>query len=498
MGAVPYLSMSTKKNTTTILTFGIIFCLSTVFFILHWPVIKCVTVDDGNHYYLAKRIFTGDILYRDLFSDKPPLTEYIGAFCFFIGRGKILPSIILTRFVFFSFFMLSAIPLFFTSRYILKKPNLAYFVVLLYLSFNFPYKRIASGAEWHTLMNFFGLLAIAFFLKDYYILSGLCSSLATLSWMPGVIFFIATFSSIILFYNVKKKGKLLKISFSFAFSIFLLLMHLYVNGSLQDFIKQALLFGEFVVKGGFLEGLTLIPRAIYTNYKFNIPVIVLAAIGFVISSVQIAKGCYKDINLKACFLPASILLMIIIFSIVEFEQAPDFIPFLPWISFYAVYFINFLLYKIKNPLAIKIVSMCFILALIVFSLKNTIEKPPSLTLKKQNAAVLSMLKSFDMRNDDLLFCMHAAYPLLFMNKKNITKHLRFFENRHYMFIERYEKNGFDSIVYSVSEMKPKLVCIHKNCMNKFLNKYRYQKLRKLLEADYEKFENGNLIIYARK
>ena len=98
--------------------------------------------------------------------------------------------------------------MFIISKHALGKIHLALLVILVYLSFNYPYIRIARGSDWHILMNFVGLLSVAFVLKNRYVLSGLFSSLAALSWAPGIVFFFATLFTVMLFPNDKRKGKL--------------------------------------------------------------------------------------------------------------------------------------------------------------------------------------------------------------------------------------------------------------------------------------------------
>ncbi len=486
-----------EKNRITILIFILIFFLATVFFFFHWPTVKPVNLVTGNHYYLAQQMSMGHVLYRDLFSDKPPLNEYIAVLCFSVCRGELFPAIILTRFVFFFFFILSAIPLFIITKYIVDKSHLAWLVVLIYLSFDYPYARIALGSDWHTLMNFFALLSVLFFLKNRYVLSGLFSSLAVLSWQPGIIFFIATSSAVILFPNDKRGEKLSRVTLGFLSPILLLLLYTHISGYLSDLIKQTILFGKVTIRHGFLAGIGLIPKIVDKDYGRNIPIIILGVLGFIINFAQITINRHKKINLKASFLPLSVLSMTIIFSLIDFQGPTDFIPFVPWLAFYAVYSITFFPGSRKS-LIVNIIPLCFILALIVYSLKGTIRRLPSFTLKKQKEFVLNNLKSFDLREDDLLLCMHSAQPLLFMNKKNMLKYIYYFNSKHYRFIEKYEENGFNSVLYSINERKPKLIYVPKVGSYIVNNRRPYRRLRKILDTTYEKFESEKVVIFIRK
>ncbi|MDP8235288.1 MAG: hypothetical protein P9M08_02790, partial [Candidatus Erginobacter occultus] len=45
-----------------------------IVFFLHQPTRREILPVAGNHFYLGRQIYRGDLLYRDIFIDKPPLT----------------------------------------------------------------------------------------------------------------------------------------------------------------------------------------------------------------------------------------------------------------------------------------------------------------------------------------------------------------------------------------------------------------------------------------
>ena len=316
----------TDKNRKII--FSLLFSLSFIFFLFHWPVIKPVDELSGNHYYLAQQMSKGYVLYRDMFSDKPPLNEFIGAFCFLVCGRDLLLSIILTRFVYFFFFVLCAIPLFIISKEILGKSGLTWLVIIIYLSFNFPYTKVAQGLDWHILMNLLGLLSIASVLKGRYLLSGLFSSLATLSWQPGFIFFIIVLLTVILFIKDKKIKRLTRLILGFLLPILLLFIYAHINGSALDMVKQTILYGEFNIDsfpGNILQSAVIINN----RYRNSLYIIILAVWGFIISATQMMTGDYKKADLKGYFLPLAAMTFSIFYSSFDLDGADDFIVFIP-------------------------------------------------------------------------------------------------------------------------------------------------------------------------
>lgn len=485
-----------KKNVLIFLGFSLLIVLATIFFFFHWPLFNPLCQARSNHYYFAQQMATGQVLYQDLFSVKPPLTEYVGAVCFRILQGEIIPAIILTRFVFFYLFVLAAIPLFIISKYAFQRYLFAWFVVLIYLSFNYPYVRMAEGADWHTLMNLFGLLSVAFVLKDRYILSGLFAALATLSWMPGIVFLIAVLSVQVLAAQGNRMRNTLKIFLGFFFPIVVFLLYAYSNRSLSDFIKQTILYGEINIKHQFLAGRELILKNIKASYTPQIPLIFLGCVGFMINLVQIILARSQKAPLKNFLALGTIFFMTVVYSLVDFQGIPDFIPFIPLLAFYAVYFITFLR-GIKKSLVKDIIFSGLIVSLMGWSLRTSIIPAPKFSLEKQQKAFRQELGRFDLGKTDLLCSVNSTLPLLFMNKKNAVKYVHFSFDRYYQFMEKYEAGGFDSIVSAIEKKKPKLIYFRRY---RFLAaKPRYRKLNKILTAHYTiKAENKKRTIFLRK
>jgi len=210
--------------------------------------------------------------------------------------------------------------------------------VIVYLSFNFPYDKLARSADWHVLMVFFGLFSLAFYLRRRFLLSGLAASLSVLSWQPGIIFILTIVLVVLLF---SQGGKTKKISWILSFFILpvgITIIYVYFRGSLSEMIEQTILYGRINVGDGFLEGIKVIPARIRISYYKNIPILLLGVLGFAVNWIKVLRG--GKLVLERYFFPLILLSMILIFSLVDFQSSRDVIPALPWISFYAVFLID--------------------------------------------------------------------------------------------------------------------------------------------------------------
>lgn len=486
-----------SQTRITVSLFSLLFLISIFFFYLHWPMENTVWPVAGHHYYLSQQIYRGEVLYRDLFIDKPPLTELIGAGCFLICSGKLIPAIILTRWVFFLFFMLSAVPLFVISKTILKKSYLTWLTIIIFLSFNFPYEKLARSADWHVLMVFFGLASLALYLRNRRLICGLTAAMAFLSWQPGIIYIIAVTFAVLLFTRVGRLKKLTGILILFLLPVGLTIVYVWCRGSFSDMIEQTVLYGRINVGDGFLEGIKVIPERIRISYSRNIPIMLLGILGFALNWLQVVRG--GGAVRKMYFFPLSLLSMVIIISLIDFQSSRDVIPALPWLSFYAVFLIDRVPGSEKSPV-FRFILILFLAGLVIYSLVGTVkERPHRLALQKQQEKILAELERWGLGEGESILCMESVLPCLFLERKNLTRHVYYLQDKHYLFIQTYEEGGFDSVSRAVDKNKPRLIRIAKCPWSKEdWPKKRFDPLRVSLTEKYRLIEDQRQWLYVRK
>ena len=477
------------------LALGLLLVTAAGFFHLHRPGEQPILPVAGYHYYLARQIYRGDVLYRDMFIDKPPLTETIGAGCFLACSGDLFSSVILTRWVFFCFYLFSAVPLFLLSRRLFRRELPAFLVALTYLSFNFPYEKLVVSADWHVPMVFFGLLSLVLFLRGMGFASGLAASLSTLFWQPGLIFLIAIFLSLALTARPGRRKSAVRIAAGFLIPIGLVLLHAGIRGSLSELVEQVILSGRQNIGSEFLYGVRVLPRRIVESYSGSIPIIILGLAGYCLGWRAIRRG---GLSASRQIIPLSLLTMMIFIDLVDMPSSRHVIPALPWISFYAV----FLVERLAGPregILRPAVRYLVLAGLIACSLKGTLARRPGPgALERQRREYLDLLERNGYRPGDTIFCMESVLPALFAGLKNPGRHVYCLEDKHYRFIERYEEGGFESITRLIEEADPRLVCIG-NCSwsRREWPRETYDPLREFLGRRYELVEDKRMWLYRK-
>ncbi len=486
--------MRKRSKNLILLILGLV--LSGTFFYLHRPHEQPILPVAGYHYYLSRQIYRGDVLYRDMFIDKPPLTELIGAGCFLVGSGKLFPSVILTRWVFFLFHLFAAIPLFIISRYFFRKVLPAFLVVLTYLSFSFPYEKLAVSADWHVPMVFFGLFSLVFFIRGRFFWAGLFASLSVLSWQPGLIFPIAILLAIAFSPPGSRFQRTALLLGAFLLPLGAVFLYSYLRGSLTDLVEQTILYGRINVSSEFLFGLRGLPRRIAASYSRSVPIMFLGMVGCGLGWFRLMK---KKEPVGMFLIPLSLLTMMIVVNLVDSPSSRHLIPALPWISFFAVFFLERLHVRLDRRY-LKAAPGVILAVLIGYSLIGTLEDRPALgSMEKQQRYYLNFLKRNGYRDGDSILCLESVLPALFAGRKNPGRHVYCLEEKHYRFIEIYQPGGFASIMSLIREKDPRLVYIGKYPWSRRdWSRKRYDPLRKFLGRRYELVETNNMWLYRKR
>ncbi|MDP8237294.1 MAG: DolP-mannose mannosyltransferase, partial [Candidatus Erginobacter occultus] len=462
---------------------------------LHQPTRREILPVAGNHFYLGRQIYRGDLLYRDIFIDKPPLTEYIIAAAFLAAGGELIPAVIITRLIFFAFYLASALPLYLIARRVLGSRFRSRLAVLVYLGFGFPYDKLAVSADWHVLMVFFGLTAVAVYLAGRPLVSGLCAALSFLSWQPGLTFPIALLAGSLLFPRSGRDSR--RLAVGFLIPVAAVIIYTGFRGNLADFFQQTVLYGRINVSSEFFWGLRVVPRVVRKLYWRSLPFILLGTAGYLLNWLRVARSGRREF--EKTFFPLVLLSLLILISAANFQGGRDMIPLLPWISLYVLYPAGRLEAKM-NPRAFQTLAAAAIVGLAAWSLAGTIRlRPPWMNLERQELQMLKLAERYHLGADDQILCLESVLPCLFLDRTNLTRHTYYLQEKHYRFIETYEPGGFDSVLEAVRGQKPALVFVHLAPWSApDWPAGRFQPLRNLLaEEGYRSETAGRALIYHR-
>ena len=502
------LNSSNQYRVGILFLFILYFSYSLTSFIEQWPFQPLRMLSASEHFYLAQQVASGSVLYRDYAYNKTPLIIYICAMCFLVCQKKLFASVVLIRFIFWGMYFSAALPVYMIAKEFLKRNYLPLLCILLYLGFPFAIHHIAGEPDWHILMNTCGLFSLAFVLRKRFVASGACASLAFLSWQPGLGFLITIIFVKIFFPSESRVRDIRDIMWGFAFPILIFVVYFSIRGSLIDFLSLTIVSTQNNIELGFLHEMKLIPRYVRLCYFPFIPAILLSLFGFLLHSFSIFR--LKDRDSAA--LPSRLLFAItsitVIYSLIDFQHCDDFLPFVPWISLYAVYPIKFFLKIPRNTwgkiLAIGVVVLLFT------SLKNTFVNPVrvlkkvrdgrlSYQIREQKETLYKTLYDHGYEESDEITCIETALPCLLTGKKNsYAKYIYFLDNYYTPYIQKHDFDSVALLFESIRFRRPKFIFTLNNLWERRQHKKWGGRFKNLLDQNYQLHEQGRLHIYRRK
>jgi len=449
----------------------------------------------AHHYYISQQMALGNVLYRDIFSDKPPLADALGALCFAATGHRLYPAVVGTRMLFFFFHILTAAAVYAAARRLWKYPLAGAWAALIFLTFFFPYYRLARGAEWHLLMNFFGVGSAAAFLARRFLSAGLLAALALMSWLPGLVFIMAGILWLSLLPDIRK-GKAMVLTLSgFAIPVSIWLLSAAAAGSLPDMIRQTLLFGPVNISDRFLAGLEQMPRELATQYRHYRPVAALAAAGFLAGAWLIRRGMsLRPSERFDAVLPFFLTAGTLFYSAVDFQKTPDTFPLLPWTALYAAGAAGLVPGVFTNRgRALTVSVLLFFLGAGAFAFSY--RPPPAADLMEQILRDGKRLARLRLSPDDEVLSLQIFDPLIILRKKNLSKYSYLFERRYVQFVRRYEEDGMDFLPQLVQRRRPKIIFMPKNPP---LDRPHFRQLRGLLARQYRLKVWPHYLVYLRR
>jgi len=479
--------------------------LAAAVFAAQHPHLRGAGPQTGNHYYYAQQMSEGRALYRELVSDKPPVVEFVTALCFFACGGEVIPSVILTRFVFFFFHLAALVPLFYLTDLFLGRKSPAWLVLPVYLSFGYPYARIAGGPEWHTLMNCLGLWALFFFFNKRPFWSGCCCALSALSWTPGAVFTIALLAVEALSAPGGRRARMGSFFLGLLVPVAGVLLWLQAGGALPHFLKQNALFIKISIGTDFFEEKHRIAEIITSKYADSLPIILLGILGTAAGCIRLNPRRVRTGQDRVRVCVAAVLFLTLAYSLLDFQGGPDFIPFIPWLALYAVVCVDLLLGSKKTGTlkpagsALTVLVLC----LAAFSLKDSFAQTPALTLHLQEQNLQKQAESIGLKDEDAILCVESCLPALFLRKTSVSEHVYMTSEKYYEFIEAYAKNGFTSLLESFESRRPKVIYIRSGFDPSTSDKVRWaenhrRRFTDFLCANYQALPSKSFTVYVRK
>lgn len=327
--------------------------------------------DPGIYVYSAQRVSEGIPPYKSIFDHKSPGAPLLLGGALKVYRmfsSNILGEILFLRIL--TIILISLIPviLFLIAKEFLgEKP--AFISALVFITFwGFSYFA-AGGPRPKSFMLLFEVLFLYLMIKRNYFWAGFFASAAAIVWQPLILFCLAG-----LYLSIKEKRAMAFIWGGSILPILTVIYFLY-HGALSYLWEGAVVFNlKYLMANSLMTNLYNIKVSLLNNYRNSVPFILLGV--FFFPFFLLDKKTHK-ILLYTFPLP-------ILWSLADFQGAPDLYPLLP----YAALGMGYLIKKFELK-KVEYYTLIILLILIAFF---PIEK--NNTLKRQYEEVRIIKKRF--------------------------------------------------------------------------------------------------------
>ena len=316
-----------------------------------------LTNDMGIYLSGGKELLAGNVPYVAVFDVKPPMTFFASAISlsFFTNLLGLSP-IFAIRIVMLLF---GGGTVFFTYLFIYCLSNdriHAIFSTIILLSFTGLGWTALSGRP-KMLMVFFTIVCLYALVRKKWFIAGILGSLSALTWQPGAILPI-----VVILYALtdkqQRKTQFLRSALGAALPIVAVTLFFFVMGGLQELMSQTVLFTvvfKETVHWGFNTATNLLIYSIVYHYGTEILFFIAALLGFIFFTYGWRKTLINFKHPLLFFYLAFIPLAL--YSLYDFQGLWDLVPLLPFVSFFAAYFLltlgkkiaSFIQRKTKRP-----------------------------------------------------------------------------------------------------------------------------------------------------
>jgi hypothetical protein len=452
--------------------------------------------------YIAQSIIRGQVPYRDVIDPKGPGSAYISAAAMAAGRSVGLRDIIAVRWLHVLMMGLLAATTFLVGLAYFENrmaAGLAFLIPLIGAGFS---SQVIRGTQPKLSMVLLGTLSVLFIAKDKPFWAGFFSMLSCLCWQPGLMF---TGTVVLIFSKYLTNWRDLRAAnavLGAAAPLAVVVVYFYSKGALSDLWSWTIVYPYTVFAPETSMPLRETVDTLWVVMSRELkPIVIIAPLAFAGLIIYAATRVRRRIKNKetsstelftdAVVFPAAIYL---IFCIINFQSAPDLIPFYPFIGLFAGWLIvegsRWCLRSHPNlassiPLAAIIAS----LTLIVYVHKPGGAEEGSLPEQDREAQILAGYFG----PDDKIYAHGMGEVLVLLNKPNLNKYLALNSGAD-NFIAARKPGGFQDVIDEIEAQAPRIVV-----MTRLRNVRHREEIRKWIDEHYDKLDFETLKgVYIRK
>jgi hypothetical protein len=484
----------------------LIFLLTVIIALFYRPFNQIVGGDSAIYDYISQAILRGQLPYRDIADIKFPGSVYLNAVAMWGGELVGIRDIYALRLLQIVELGLLSVFTFLVVEVYLENRIAALIAVLLPLLNDHYIGWAIIGTQPKLPMMMFGMLTLLLIAKDKLFWAGLCSMLACLCWQPGLLF-TGTAGLVCSGYLLRWRDlRVIKVIAGAAIPLALLFGYFYAKGAFGDFWAWTMQYNYSVfgpdANRGIGGGLNHLWRVMSRIFGADVVLVILSVFGFLLFIAErvwmrlkkreatYTAGQFKD----ALIFPP---LVYLIFSIINLQGGPDLIPFFPFISLFAGWFlvslISFAASKLKaltEPRQQWVYALLLITLFSLVAFRAVRYRIEGETLQDQFRKIQPLAEALS--PDDTIYVHGTVELLVLLKRPNLNPYI-FLDWGADEFAGSRKAGGFPAIIDEMEAAKPKIVSLTR------LKKIKYRTaLEDWVAAHYEPFGDPDNSIYIRR
>lgn len=486
------------------------FLFSAVIIAMHLPFSQLEVGDAAIYDYIAQSILRGQVPYRDVIDIKGPLAPHMSAVAMMIGKTIGSRDILAVRLfqILMAGLLSSAIVL--VAAAYLESRAAALLAFLIPLTSRPFVEMMIAGTQPKLPMILFGMLALLLIAKGRPFWAGFCSMLSCLCWQPGLMFTGVVFLMFSRYLTSWRDLRAAKVLAGAMFPLVVSLGYFYLRGALGDMWAWTITY-NYTVFGPAAETslveagahLWMIARRVFGRDVILVGVSGLGLLAFVVERLRTKRRVREALRGPGLFKDALVIppLIYLAFSLINFQGAPDLIPFFPFIGIFAGWFfvkVGRFVAGIESArpsasrfgfdLIVSGAAMFVILLVVLYrSAAYRLEGP---TLRDQDQAVQAVASLLG--PDDKIYVHGTVEILTLLGRPNLNPYI-FLDWGADDFAAVRRGTSFSALIEEMDAQAPKLVSLSR------LRKVYYRsELEKWVEDRYEKVEHFRYDLHIRK
>ena len=445
--------------------------------------------DNAQYIYTAQRLLHGEMPYQSLFDMKTPLTSFVTAFALLVTQNLFDDPIKGVRFFHIAMSIATILLTYHLAKRLFDNKFESLLAPLMMIGFHGFILQAAIAAEPKSLLLLFFVPGLIFVLDKKWFFLGLVSALCAFTWQPSGILFIAALIYAVIQESPYRLKAFAKLTIGFLIPSAIIFGYFLLNGAFKDLIQGTFIVHIYIDRPN--ENTILnIAKMIPFGFPFSSILIVVSLLAFFIHGLKKVVNSRKAGLPDNPFLPfITILSLLLIASLIDFQGYPDFFVFLPFCCLGVVILYRALIDMVKEKFSstsgfgVDIVKSLFFLILLtipflnalfanIFSDHAAIWRGGLIEQKRAYSAVVKAAVGNYDENSNIIVLGVPEIPVL-LGFRNGTQHASMGEIQGYdAFISSNYSRGFSGWLDEMSEEKPDLVIVKTSELGGYSDKNR--------------------------